>query len=444
MRSSSWARAGRPSWDTCPRSQLARDRLIRRTPISFRHARPYASPVASTQQHVRGRNRRAEDQLLSAPSQPLNISAGAADRSDPDLERVDWDQETRQNAQAAPAVRVGVIGYGYWGPNLVRNFAEFPGSEVVAIADMRLDRLDPVRRRYPSIATTTDHRELLNDSGIDAIVIVTPISTHFDLAMAALKAGKHVLVEKTLTATSEQTMRLIDEAERRGRVLMVDHTFVYTGAVQKIKQVVTEGKLGSIYYYDSVRVNLGLFQHDVDVLWDLAVHDLSIMDHVLGELPCAVAATGIASVPGQPINTAYLTCFFEGNLIAHFHVNWLAPVKVRRTLIGGNAQMIVYDDLEPSEKIKIYDRGITVDRPSEGVYDLMVGYRVGDMWAPQVSLAEALRVETQHFVDCINKGTTPLTDGHAGLRVVRILEAATESLKGRGRPVEIEWAGTNA
>jgi predicted dehydrogenase len=349
-----------------------------------------------------------------------------------------------RHAEAAPPVRVGVIGYGYWGPNLVRNFAEFPGSSVARIADMRLDRLDPVRRRYPEIVTTTDYRDLLNDPAIDAIVIVTPISTHFDLALAALKAGKHVLVEKTLTATSDQTLRLIDEAERRNRVLMVDHTFVYTGAVQKIKEVVSAGRLGSIYYYDSVRVNLGLFQHDVDVLWDLAVHDLSIMDHVLGDLPCAVAATGIASVPGRPINTAYLTCFFERNLIAHFHVNWLAPVKVRRTLIGGNAQMIVYDDLEPSEKVKIYDRGITVDSSSEGVYELMVGYRVGDMWAPKVSMTEALTVETQHFVDCINQGIQPLTDGLAGLRVVRILEAATESLKRRGQPVEIDWAGTNA
>lgn len=360
-------------------------------------------------------------------------------RSDPDLDRLAWRDHPAAQTVTAPAVRVGVIGYGYWGPNLVRNFAEFSGSEVVRIADKRLDRLDPVRRRYPDIITTTDYRDLLDDPTIDAVVIVTPISTHFDLAMAALRAGKHVLVEKTLTATSDQTLCLIEEAERRHKVLMVDHTFVYTGAVQKIKEVVSAGRLGSIYYYDSVRVNLGLFQHDVDVMWDLAVHDLSIMDYVLGERPCAVAATGIASVPGRPINTAYLTCFFESNLIAHFHVNWLAPVKVRRTLIGGNAQMIVYDDLEPSEKVKVYDRGITVDSSSEGVYDLMVGYRVGDMWAPQVSLTEALRVETQHFVDCINKGIQPMTDGLAGLRVVRILEAATESLKRRGQPVEIEW-----
>ena len=360
-------------------------------------------------------------------------------RSDPDLDRLDWDQSSSQRAKAYEPVRIGVIGYGYWGPNLVRNFAEYPGSRVATVADMRLDRLAPVQRRYPDVATTTDYRDLLNDPTIDAIVISTPISTHFDLALASLQAGKHVLVEKTLTATSAQTERLIEEAERRRLVLMVDHTFVYTGAVQKIKEVIDAGRLGRLYYYDSVRVNLGLFQHDVNVLWDLAVHDLSIMDHVLGNMPAAVAATGIASVPGRPINTGYLTCFFECNLLAHFHVNWLAPVKIRRTLIGGDAQMIVYDDLEPSEKVKIYDRGITVDRPSEAAYELLVGYRSGDMWAPQVSLTEALRIETQHFVECIHSGQKPLTDGHSGLRIVRILEAATESLQQRGQPVEIRW-----
>ncbi|HEX9097373.1 MAG TPA: Gfo/Idh/MocA family oxidoreductase [Candidatus Dormibacteraeota bacterium] len=345
--------------------------------------------------------------------------------------------------QGVQPVRVGVIGYGYWGPNLVRNFAEYPGSEVAQVADERADRLAPVERRYPGVITTTDHRDLLKDPTIDAIVIATPISTHFDLAMESLQAGKHVLVEKTLTATSAQAMRLIDEAQRRQRVLMVDHTFVYSGAVQKIKELVDAGRLGRVYYWDSVRVNLGLFQSDVNVLWDLAVHDLSIMDTILHVKPTAVAATGISFVPGRPINTGYLTCFFDGNLLAHFHVNWLAPVKIRRTLIGGDAQMIVYDDLEPSEKVKIYDRGITLDTHSDAVYQLMVGYRVGDMWAPQVSLTEALRVETQHFVECIRNGGSPLTDGGSGLRVVRILEAASASLHGGGHPVEIDWAGTN-
>lgn len=377
-------------------------------------------------------------------SEGVNPASSHLLRSDPDLDRQDWDQSTAQATKGVRPLRVGVIGYGYWGPNLVRNFAEYPASEVVQVADVRQERLTPIARRFPLVVTTTDHRDLLKDPSIEAIVVSTPISTHFDLALEALQAGKHVLVEKTLTATSEQALRLIEEAERRQLVLMVDHTFVYTGAVQKIKELVDAGRLGRIYYWDSVRVNLGLFQQDVNVLWDLAVHDLSIMDTVLGVRPTAVAATGISVVPGRPINTGYLTCFFEGNLLAHFHVNWLAPVKIRRTLIGGDAQMIVYDDLEPSEKVKVYDRSITLDTPSEAIYELMVGYRVGDMWAPRVSLTEALRMETQHFVECVRTGRQSLTDGCAGLRVVRILEAASKSLKCGGNPVEIEWDGNRA
>src|SRR5258706_10598545 len=264
----------------------------------------------------------------------------------PDLHRFDWNQAS-QGPGAAQPVRVGVIGYGYWGPNLVRNFAECPASEVAWTADVRQERLVPIERRYPGVVTTTDYRDLLKDPSVEAIVISTPISTHFDLALESLKAGKHVLVEKTLTATSEQAARLVEETERRKLVLMVDHTFVYTGAVQKIKELVEAGRLGRVYYWDAVRVNLGLFQQDVNVLWDMAVHDLSIMDTILGARTTGVAATGISIVQGRPISTGYLTCFFEENLLAHFHVNWVAPVKIRRTLIGGDAQMIVYDDLEP-------------------------------------------------------------------------------------------------
>jgi predicted dehydrogenase len=338
-------------------------------------------------------------------------------------------------------INVGIIGYGYWGPNLVRNFAEVPGSRVVAVSDLRPERLALVQARYPQIKTTTDHRDLLKDSSVDAIAIATPVSTHFDLAMKALHGGKHTLLEKPLAATVEQGERLIEEAERCKRILMVDHTFVYTGAVRKIKELVDRSQLGDLYYYDSVRVNLGLFQHDVNVLWDLAVHDLSIMDYVLGARPCAVAATGIAHVPGQPKDVAYLSCFFDSNLIAHFHVNWLAPVKIRRTLIGGSKQMIVYDDLEPSEKVKIYNKGITLSNGSEGIYQLLVDYRTGDMWAPQLDTVEALRVEALHFLECINQGRKPLTDGRAGLRVVRTLEAASHSLSQRGRPLELNWDG---
>src|SRR5256712_3759851 len=255
--------------------------------------------------------------------------------------------------------------------------------------------------------------------------------------MRALQAGNHVLVTKPMTASSEQTARLIEEAEQRGLVLMVDHTFVFTGAVQTLKQLVDSGNLGQLYYYDSVRVNLGLFQRDVNVLWDLAVHDLAIMDYVLGEQPCAVAATGAAHVQGKPVNMAYLTCFFENELLAHHHVNWLAPVKVRRTLVCGDRQMIVYDDLEPSEKVKVYDKGVTLNGSPERVYESLIGYRTGDMWAPKLSLTEGLRVEAQHFLECIRHGRQPLSDGQSGLRVIRVLEAAVKSLEQRGRPVEL-------
>jgi len=334
-------------------------------------------------------------------------------------------------------IGIGVIGYGYWGPNLVRNFAETPDASVVAISDLNPKRLESIRGRYPSVETTTDCSELLSDSRIDAIAIATPVSTHFELALRALRAGKHVLVEKPLATTSEQSLRLIEEANRRNLVLMVDHTFVYTPAVRKIKELVVGNRLGDIYYYDSARINLGLFQHDVNVLWDLAVHDLSIMDYVLPSQPRAVCATGINHVSGEPANIAYLTLFFDSSLIAHIHVNWLSPVKMRRTLIGGSRNMIVYDDLEPSEKIKVYDRGIAINNNTENLYQMLIGYRTGDMWSPQLDTTEALRAEAQHFVRCIEGTDRPLTNGEAGLRVVEILEAATQSMARRGRLVEL-------
>jgi len=333
-------------------------------------------------------------------------------------------------------IGIGVIGYGYWGPNLVRNFSEVPDARVVSVSDLRRDRLTLVSRRYPSVKTTERYIDLVNDPAVDAIAIATPVSTHFDFAMAALRAGKHVLVEKPIAATSEEAAQMIDEADRRRLVLMVDHTFVYTASVRKIQELVAGNALGQIYYYDSVRVNLGLFQHDVNVIWDLAVHDLSIMDAVLRAQPVAVSATGMSHVRGEPENLAYLTLFFESNTIAHVHVNWLAPVKIRRTLIGGSRRMIVYDELEPSEQVKVYDKGITVNS-EENLHKLLIGYRSGDMWAPHLDMTEALRTEALHFVHCIEDRVPPTTDGEAGLRVVRILEAATCSMAERGRPVEL-------
>jgi predicted dehydrogenase len=335
-------------------------------------------------------------------------------------------------------VGIGVIGYGYWGPNIVRNFADLATCRVVAVSDLDKKRLETVERRYPGTKTYTDVRDMLKDSAVDAVAIATPVSTHFELARAALAAGKHVLVEKPMTATADEAMRLVDAAAKAGRVLMVDHTFVYTSAVRKIRQLIDADELGELYYYDSVRVNLGLFQRDVNVVWDLAVHDLSIIDYVIPKRPRAVSATGHGHIRGSQENIAYLTLFFDGNLIAHIHVNWLAPVKVRKTLIGGGKKMIVYDELDPSEKIKVYDRGVNVQDNGEQAYSkFLIGYRTGDMWAPQLDLSEALKVEASHFIDCITSGGTPETGGAAGLQVVRTLEAASRSIKQEGRPIEL-------
>jgi len=334
-------------------------------------------------------------------------------------------------------IKIGVIGYGYWGPNLVRNFMEASGSTVVSVCDLRSERLTQLQTRYPTITTGRNSQALFEDPEIDAIVIATPVSSHFELALAALEANKHVLVEKPLAANSEQGLRLIEEAARRRKVLMVDHTFVYTSAVRKIRELITSNALGEIYYYDAVRVNLGLFQHDVNVIWDLAIHDLSIMDFVLPQKATAVSATGISHIPGQPENVAYITLFFDNPQIAHVHVNWLTPVKVRHTLIGGSEKMILYDDLEPSEKVKVYDKGIVVSQSPEAVYEMLVSYRSGDMWAPRLDTTEALQTEALHFIDCVENNKTPETDGPAGLRLVRIVEAAEKSLRARGQLVEI-------
>lgn len=339
-------------------------------------------------------------------------------------------------------MRIGVIGYGYWGPNLVRNFAELPDVTVTAVADTRQHRLDLVQRRLPSVEVTTDVHRVLRHPDIDAIAIATPVAHHFPLALEALQQGKHVVIEKPITSTSEQAMRLIEEAERRKLTLMVDHTFVYTGAVRRIRQLIAEGSLGDIYYYDSTRINLGLFQQDVDVIWDLAVHDLAIMDYILPATPVGISATGIGHVDGASENIAYVTAFYDSPLIAHLNVNWLSPVKVRRTLIGGSKQMIAYDDCEVSEKVKVYNKGIDVKNGDETKYKFMVSYRSGDMFAPQLDMTEGLHIMARHFTDCIRDSATPITDGHCGLRVVSLLEAATQSMKRHGAAVELESSTT--
>ena len=338
-------------------------------------------------------------------------------------------------------INIGVVGYGYWGPNLVRNFAELEDARVHTVADLNPKLLEIVARRFPATKTTTDFQQMLHDPEIDAVAIATPVNTHFSLAMAALKAGKHVWLEKPMAETSLQARSLVEEAEKRNLVLHVDHTFIYTGAVQKIKTLIDSGELGKILYFDSIRVNLGLFQRDVNVISDLGVHDFSILDYLFDEHPVAVSASGINHFPGTPENLAYITLFYESGLIAHANVSWLAPVKVRQILIGGSNKMITYDDLEPSEKIKIYDKGVSFTDDPEKIQEMRVGYRTGDMWAPKIDGAEALSVEGKHFVDCIINGQKPITDGRLGLRVVEVIEAATSSMRGRGETVHLPRQG---
>ncbi len=340
-----------------------------------------------------------------------------------------------ERALAADVLGVGVIGYGYWGPNVVRNFQSQPHSQVLMVCDSRREALERAARSYPKIEVLTDIRAMLRSPRIDVIAVVTPVWTHYELAKAALENGKHVFVEKPFTLNSQQAEELIELAARKHLKIMVDHTFLFTGAVRKIKQLVDARELGTIYYYDTMRVNLGLFQHDVNVIWDLAPHDLAIMDYLLAAEPEAVVATGQSHVNGVE-DVAFITVYYPGKLIAHVNVNWLSPVKVRTTLLGGDKKMLIWNDLESDEKIRIYDRGVNLTT-REGVYDLLVSYRSGDMWAPQVESGEALALEIAHFNRSILDDQAPINDGLAGLRVVKILEAANKSLALRGSEVRI-------
>lgn len=332
-------------------------------------------------------------------------------------------------------ISIGVIGFGYWGPNLVRNFHATDGVVLKMVCDLSPERLKEAGKRSPGTQLVDNPRKLIESTDIDAVVIATPVATHFELGMAALQAGKHVLIEKPLTATAEEARRLVDEAEARKLVLMVDHTFVYSGAVRKISQLLHEGTLGRILYYDSIRINLGLFQHDVDVLADLAVHDLSILDYLLDEEPDWVSAVGTSHFPHTPINTAFATFQYPSGVIAHINVNWLAPVKIRRTVIGGSNQMLVFDDLEPDEKIKIYDKGVTWNTDTKQIYSMRAGYRTGDMRSPQIDTTEALSLVAREFVRAIESGEQPLTHGQMGLRIVRMLAGASLSMQRNGNPV---------
>jgi predicted dehydrogenase len=330
-------------------------------------------------------------------------------------------------------VKFGVVGYGYWGPNVVRNLDHLEEAEVVAVCDKSAAARKKVARAYPDVRVTDNAAELMSSPEIDAIAVVTPVWTHYELAKAALQNGKHVFVEKPFTSSADQAQELIDLAARKNLKIMVDHTFLFTGAVTKIKQLLQDGALGKLYYYDSTRVNLGLFQHDVNVVWDLAPHDLSIIDYLIQRSPEAISATGQTHLNSHE-DIAFITLYFPDKVIAHINVNWLSPVKVRTTLIGGEKKMLVWNDLEADEKIKIYDKGVKVTS-REGLYDLLVHYRSGDMWAPQIEQIEALTRELAYFVACITKDEAPINDGEAGLRVVKMLEAANQSIGKRGELV---------
>jgi len=335
-------------------------------------------------------------------------------------------------------INVGVVGYGYWGPNVARNFNETSGARVAAISDADAGSLSRAAQSYPGIRTTGNCAELLTATDLDVIAIVTPVSSHFEIAKAALSNGKHIFIEKPFTASVAQAEELIELAERKRLKIMVDHTFLFTGAVKKIKELIDDGVLGDLYYFDSIRVNLGLFQKDVNVVWDLAPHDLSIMDYLIDREPVAVMATGVAHFNNALEDVAYITVYFPGNVIAHLNVNWLSPVKIRTTLIGGQKKMLVWNDLVSDEKIRVYDKGVEgMEGDKEHAYGLRVSYRSGDMWAPRVNQVEALKGEAAYFVDCINKDLTPTNDGKAGLRVVRMLEAIITSLKQGGALVRL-------
>jgi predicted dehydrogenase len=333
-------------------------------------------------------------------------------------------------------MKIAIIGYGYWGPNLVRNFSQVDGVEVAGLCDTSDKAGDKARRSYPAIDFQKDYRAYTRARDIDLVAISTPVFTHYKIAKDALENDKHIFVEKPFTFSAAQAEELIEIAERKNLIIMVDHTFLFTGAVRKIKELLDSGILGQLYYYDSTRVNLGLFQHDVNVIWDLAPHDFSILDHLIGERPESLTASATDHFGSGLADIAYVTVNFPNNFIAHFNVNWLSPVKVRQTLIGGDRKMLIWNDISKDEKIKIYDKGVEVES-REGIYDLLISYRSGDMHSPNVEDREALRIEAEYFAECVRDGTRPFNDGESGLRVVRMLEACNKALKSNEKNIKI-------
>lgn len=333
-------------------------------------------------------------------------------------------------------LHIGIIGYGYWGQNIVRNFFSTPHCVIAKVAEQRAENRAQLNKAYPSIIAVADADEVINDPGIDAVVIVTPVSTHYTLAKKALKEGKHVLVEKPMTSSVAEARELTALAESQRLTLMVDHTFLYTGAVQKIKQLMDSNAIGEARYFDSTRINLGLFQPDINVLWDLAAHDLSILVYLISEEPVSVNATGISHTRNGIENIAYMTLHYNSDFIAHFHCSWTSPVKIRQTLIGGDEKMIIYNDLEPTEKVRIYDTSYNI-KTEEDKKQMLVDYRTGDVSIPKISVKEALSGVAADFIHSILYHREPLANAASGLRVVEILEASQKSIKNKGQEVRI-------
>jgi predicted dehydrogenase len=333
-------------------------------------------------------------------------------------------------------ISLGIIGYGYWGPNVARNFNHCKGANLASICDLNEGRLKLAKSTYPSIKSYSDPKDLIHSDDIQAVAIVTPVFTHYELAKAALESGKHIFVEKPFTSNARQAKELINLACKKNLIIMVDHTFLFTGAVRKIREIIDSQELGSLFFYDSTRVNLGLFQHDVNVVWDLAPHDFSIMNYLLNKNPVAISAQGTEHFGTGMEDVAYIAVHFDNGFIAHFHCNWLSPVKIRKTLISGDKKMLVWDDLASDEKIKIYDRGVEF-KNVEGIHKLLVSYRSGDMYAPRINNTEALQVEAEYFLECVEKNVEPFNNGEAGLKVVRMLEATDKSLKNGGGKIKI-------
>jgi len=333
-------------------------------------------------------------------------------------------------------LKVGIVGYGYWGPNIFRTFSNAAHADVVSVCDVNPAALAKVRQADPGLITTADFRQVTGAKDIDVVAVVTPAAYHYQIAKKALENGKHIFVEKPFTNSVQQAEKLIEIAERKKLTIMVDHTYLFTGAVRKTKQLIEQNVLGNIYYYDSTRVNLGLFQHDTNVVWDLATHDFSIMDHLLSARPVALSAHGFDHFKRNLENIAYITIYLEKDIIAHFNINWLSPVKIRRTLIGGDKKMLLWNDLAGDEKLKIYNRGVDVTTKN-GVYDLLISYRSADMYSPRLDHQEPLQQEVAYFIDCLRRGQKPFNDGHNGLRIVRLLEKCDRSMKKNGKVLKI-------